>query len=157
MTPLRERFSTKYTVDPSGCWVWTGSRDAQGYGHVCRGRREEGVALAHRVSYELHIGPIPDGLHIDHLCRNRACVNPDHLEAVTPAENVRRSFDHPRKPPELNTHCPNGHEFTPENTRTPPSGGRKCIECARATLRRFRANHPNYDRDYDKAHRPDRR
>lgn len=74
----------EYVVDSNGCWVWQGGRDVKGYGKL-EGRR------AHRVYYERYVGPIPAGLQIDHLCRNTGCCNPNHLDAVTSAENVRRS------------------------------------------------------------------
>jgi hypothetical protein len=69
------------------CWIWQRSIDGKGYGQACVGRQRVG---AHRLYYERHVGPIPEGLHIDHLCAIKACVNPDHLEPVTQAENVRR-------------------------------------------------------------------
>jgi hypothetical protein len=88
------------------CWLWTGQINQKGYPRVGVGSRAIG---AHRVMYELLVEPIPDGLELDHLCRVRHCVNPDHLEPVTHRENTRRG-----KP--TRTRCKNGHKFTPENT-----------------------------------------
>lgn len=110
-----------YIVVPSGCWEWQLSRDRHGYGHTSRNNV---VMLAHRALYEEKVGPIPEGLEIDHLCRNPSCVNPEHLEPVTHAENVRRSW------PATKAHCVNGHEYTPENTYwRSGSGSRDCRAC----------------------------
>lgn len=131
--PLIERLMTYTAIDENDCWVWQGSRSSLGYGRIgVEGRMKR----AHRVSYELHVGPIPEGLSIDHLCRNRACINPAHLEPVTHAENVRRGVS----PSALNatkTHCKRGHEFTPENTITISGGYRSCRICMRQHQRNF--------------------
>lgn len=116
----------KHVDKTDGCWEWTGTKQANGYGAFYENGR---VLRSHRWSYEHHVGPIPDGLQIDHLCRNRACVNPAHLEPVTALENARRA---------MRTHCVNGHEFTPENTYIPADGKRYCRECRRRRVREQR-------------------
>lgn len=107
------------------CWLWAAAK-RDGYGIV---RISGRLRNAHRVSYEWLIGPIPEGLELDHLCRVRACVNPAHLEPVTREENLARS-------PTINankTHCIHGHEFTAENTyRTPSTNQRMCRICMKA-------------------------
>lgn len=78
---LIERFYNKFIPEPnSGCWLWIGCIISTGYGNIALGKRQDGHVLAHRLSYELHKGPIPNGLVIDHLCRTHSCVNPAHLE-----------------------------------------------------------------------------
>lgn len=127
-TPMPERFWTKVAkAAPNDCWLWTARQNGKGYGMF-------GNACAHRVSYELIIGPIPLGLQIDHLCRVRACVNPAHLEPVTPAENTRRALA-------LITHCPQGHAYNVANTywRT-NTAGRKCRVCRACGLAWYHAH-----------------
>jgi hypothetical protein len=120
-----KRFWDKVQITDD-CWLWQGSRNDKGYGHIRVDRRLHG---AHRVAYELVVGPIPDGLVIDHLCRVRNCVRPDHLETVTNAENLRRGLSGI-----LKVECVNGHAYTPENTYRYPDGRRACRTC-RADLR----------------------
>lgn len=122
---LEERFMRYVLKADGGCWEWIGSLQKNGYStlHV------EGKTLrGHRVSYELFIGKIPDGLHIDHLCRNRKCVNPEHLEAVTSVENTRRA---------MRTRCVNGHEFTEDNIYWWTDGKRYCKTCRRNRNREY--------------------
>ena len=111
----------------SACRVWEGRLNRDGYGRI-------GNRAAHRVIYEETVGPVPPGMELDHLCRVRACVNPEHLEPVTHKENMARSE------PAQRTHCPKGHEYTAENTYLQPRTGtlmRSCKECRRATNRRW--------------------
>lgn len=86
---MEERFWSKIEKRENGCWVWTGSLSPQGYGQL-QSPGNQGLVLAHRFAFELIYGPVPEGLVLDHLCRNHACCNPLHLEAVTQKENVRR-------------------------------------------------------------------
>lgn len=115
--------------NPDECWPWLASKTSRGYGQIKLDRH----SLAHRIAFELIKGKIPDGLQIDHLCRNRSCCNPSHMEAVTQRENVLRGIGitaiYARK-----TRCLNGHEFTPANTKYIPSRpkSRRCIACDRA-------------------------
>ena len=120
------------------CWLWLGSVTHGGYGQF----RHKGGTRAHRFAYESVKGKIPDGLYLDHLCHVRNCVNPAHLEAVTPRVNAIRS----NSPVALNatkTHCMRGHEFTEENTYTPPKANqRHCRACRREFMSEARADLP---------------
>jgi HNH endonuclease len=126
--PLLERFTSMYIpVTESGCWIWMGSCKSNGYGTIGLANRKMGHA--HRVSYELHNGPIAPGQCIDHLCRVRCCVNPDHLEAVTTRVNLLRGHgetgNNARK-----THCPQGHIYDSSNTYHWTDGrGRTMRQC----------------------------
>lgn len=134
---VMEKFLSKVSPEPNtGCWLWLDSTGNGGYG-VMSFKRHDGKWCwegAHRVAYMLFKGPIPEGLHLDHKCRVRECCNPDHLEAVTRRENMRRG--------ELGaiwsqTHCYQGHEYTPENTYIRRGTGKKqCRLCSRITDRK---------------------
>lgn len=131
MSPPRRTWEEAFEkhVDRSGdCWQWTGTKYINGYGKISSGPQQE---YAHRWSYEHYVGPIPDGYVIDHLCRNRSCVNPQHMEPVTDEENKQRGLGYALRNG-MRTTCINGHEYTPENTYTPPNGKAiRCRECSR--------------------------
>lgn len=124
-----DRFTRRIDRDPgTGCWNWTGSLTGQGYGRIRVG--DKGRVVAHRFSYELYVGSIPDGLQIDHLCRNRRCVNPAHMEPVTSRENTLRG-DAPAARQARQTRCLRDHALSGKNLRLRPSGKRECRTCAR--------------------------
>ena len=123
--PSRLEYFQRRILKTESCWLWQGKVNNSGYGSF-----SVDSLLAHRFAYESWVGPTPEGLHVDHLCRVKLCVNPDHLEAVTPLENCRRK--------ELalgigsaKTHCPHGHAYDEENTYHHPTGRRYCRACAR--------------------------
>jgi hypothetical protein len=133
--PVKVRFWAKVEVPVTddGCWLWTGALDRGGYASLrWRGKRTR----AHRTAYQLFVGELPPGLHVDHLCRARHCVRPDHLEPVTPAENIRRGLT--GKHQSGRTHCLNGHEYTDANTYR-YGLSRYCRTCNREQKQRRKA------------------
>jgi hypothetical protein len=113
------------SAGPSGCWPWQLSTASHGYGRVLLNGRTWAV---HVLAYESRVGPVPTGLELDHLCGNKACCNPAHLEPVTHRVNILRA-DTPATVNAAKTHCPQGHEYTPENTWRVKDGFRRCKIC----------------------------
>lgn len=141
---IEERF-WKRVRKTDACWEWTGAHTGGGYGATYKSGRQ---VVAHRIAYELLVGPIPEGLQLDHLCRNRGCVNPAHLEPVSQRVNLLRGDTvvarHAAK-----THCDAGHPFDLFNTYW-WHGARHCRACRRERMIRFFAAHPK-----PKAQRPE--
>jgi hypothetical protein len=126
-TPVAQRFWGKVdTSQPANCWIWTGAKSTNGYGKF--GLEPSLSTYAHRVAYLLTFGRIADGLEVDHICRRRLCVNPWHLETVTHAENMQRSFD-------ARPTCKRGHRYTGERTT---GNRRRCRLCEQVRDRKRR-------------------
>lgn len=126
-------FSRAIPEPNSGCWLWEGGLCTNGYAQIMIARRYK---MAHVVCYKIHRGDYPDGLELDHHCRVRSCINPDHLEPVTKLENMRRA----RVLMAPKTHCKNGHLFTPDNIYSYGDGRRHCRNCIKdASAKRYAA------------------
>ena len=138
MTDVMARIMAKINIDPNtGCWEFQGSRNkVHPYGRIDWNGR---LWLTHRVTYLLLVGEIPDGLEIDHLCKNPPCCNPDHLEPVTRSENIRRGtqWHHIVARAATITACPEGHPYDDANTYRTSRGQRQCRICKRAADRRY--------------------
>lgn len=140
-----EAVMDRVAVGPD-CWMWTGVTDGQGYGRFrhsrqdccCTDGKEPFHHKAHRVVYELLSGPIPKDKELDHLCRNRGCVNPDHLEPVSHAVNVLRGESWAGVK-SRQTHCIHGHSFDATNTYIDPRGHRQCRKCNVRRVRAYKA------------------
>lgn len=128
--PLERRLALQITIDENGCWLWNGAICPNGYGHVHRDKKPVG---AHVASYELFVGPIPEGTEPDHTCRKRACINPEHLEPVTHSVNVIRGDSPSARQRRLGV-CVKGHPMTPENR---DEKKRRCKVCNREYSRAY--------------------
>jgi len=126
-----DRVFTRIEVSEDGCWIWQGSKDKHGYGRTNLGSGK--IQNTHRFLYEQLVGAVGTGLELDHLCMNQSCVNPSHLEPVTHQENIKRWARNLGI-----THCPQGHEYSDENTYVSPIGRRICRQCTRASGKRYR-------------------
>lgn len=131
--PAWTRFWSKIALpNERGCMLWMGRPSSAGYGRI---RIDGELFYAHRISYELAYGEIPAGLEIDHLCRVRHCVAPDHLEVVTHRANMLRG-NTPSARHAAKTHCPRGHAYDEANTSYAPNGSRRCRACRRKPWRK---------------------
>lgn len=123
------------------CWEWTGSKNPKGYGQFYPTQKP--MVYAHRWGYEYFVGPIPEGMDLDHLCRNPSCVNPHHLEPVTRRENLMRGKTLSRANAER-THCPQGHPYDTDSEHRPTKHGRQCRVCAGTRDKEKKARDPAY-------------
>lgn len=131
---VTDRLVTK--IEIGDCWNWTASKNNYGYGRL----RVDGKTLyAHRLVYQWLVGPIPEDKECDHLCRNPACVNPDHIELVSRKVNVLRG-ESPSAKHAVKTHCPRGHEYDEDNTAMTLVNTRRCRACDRDRKRRIRGS-----------------
>jgi HNH endonuclease len=139
-------FRAKYVVTDYGCWQWTAAKVSNGYGIFWNGKRN---LLAHRWAFEQFVNTIPFGLELDHLCRNRGCVNPLHLEPVTHRENGRRGVAgmHRVATARLATHCKHGHALTDDNVRVGINPNNRTYRICKACKREQRRSYYAANRD----------
>lgn len=127
--PIDEKYIVDRVDDTDGCWRWKNFVNPYGYAVISyREGGERTNEMAHRLSYKLFVGDIPEGMVIDHLCRVRDCVNPSHLEVVSQRVNIRRGLTGTGRH-KLLSHCSRGHKFTEKNTYIKPNGARNCKSC----------------------------
>jgi HNH endonuclease len=146
LAKLPEKIRNRILVDQSDCWLWQGAISS-GYGQM---KNPLGSTLVHRIVYELLIGPIPERLDIDHLCRRRHCCNPAHLEPVTrsinckriPVPRIRELYCGPSRRRMRRPFCEKGHQLSGENLYVSPRGARGCMTCRREVMRRRRIRCP---------------
>lgn len=138
--PLLERLLRRIDPipNPTGCWIWKGYKDKRSYGVIGRGKVGEGNEFAHRAMYRLLKGEIPEGMELHHWCFNPPCVNPRHLEPMTPEDNKKWRL-HLVSGNSAKTECPQGHPYDEVNTYHRPDGGRDCHTCRRERSRRYEA------------------
>lgn len=147
VTNLPARMQSKIAIDENRCWNWLGAKNSRGYGQVSVAGVSKSI---HRTTYAMLVGPIPDGLQIDHLCRNKSCCNPAHLEPVTAHVNTLRR-------PDVNkSHCIHGHELTEDNLivreRRDGYSMRNCRTCAQNQRKARPQYSPNVLADGDERH-----
>lgn len=131
--PIADRLWPKVVWQSNGCWNWTGKVSVRGYGTIrIKKGSKWGQGYAHKIAYELVRGIVPNGLEIDHLCKNKVCCNPSHLEAVTHLVNSRRAM--------VKSHCKHGHEFNEDNTYITREGWKMCKKCNAERQRRYSLN-----------------
>jgi hypothetical protein len=131
-TPIATRIKAKCITDSNGCWIWQGTKSG-GYGQIAVNGKQ---LYVHRASYECFKAKIPDGLTLDHLCKNKRCCNPEHLEPVTMRVNVLRS-ENPCAVNAKKTTCPRGHEYDQDRSKV---GGRQCRKCRQIRYRELKSS-----------------
>ena len=139
--PLTDFYDRIKFNEQTWCWDWQGEITWGKYGRISIRRKR---VLVHRFSYELFKGKIPDGLEIDHLCRNRKCCNPQHLEAVTRSTNLSRGHNHNRD----KNHCPQGHPYSGKNMITRKNGSRECRQCTKVGIKKWECKNKDKMREY---------